>query len=82
MRLLQASKGFEFLKKSIDNKCNYYFKLVDNRHSSLWDFNYSGTYDLESFFDLGSGKSYNIPNVQPDDGCNIQFTSVSETNKQ
>ncbi|VVC42217.1 AMP-dependent synthetase/ligase,AMP-binding enzyme, C-terminal domain [Cinara cedri] len=35
----------------------------------------NGAYNLESFYDLGSSKNYVIPNVQTDEGCNIQFTS-------
>ncbi|VVC42218.1 AMP-binding, conserved site,AMP-binding enzyme, C-terminal domain,AMP-dependent synthetase/ligase [Cinara cedri] len=35
----------------------------------------NGAYNLKSFLDLGSNKSYVVPDVQPDDGCNIQFTS-------
>ncbi|XP_050428074.1 medium-chain acyl-CoA ligase ACSF2, mitochondrial-like [Adelges cooleyi] len=34
-----------------------------------------GAYNLQSFLDLGAGKEYKVPNVQPDEGCNIQFTS-------
>lgn len=43
------------------------------------NFCYSGAYNLESFLDLGSNKNYNEPNIQPDEGCNIQYTSVSKT---
>lgn len=48
-------------------KCTYY------------NFCCSGAYNLESFLDLGSNTDYSIPNVQPDEGCNIQFTSVSKS---
>ncbi|XP_050428075.1 medium-chain acyl-CoA ligase ACSF2, mitochondrial-like [Adelges cooleyi] len=34
-----------------------------------------GAYNLQSFLDLGAGKEYEVPNVQPDEGCNIPFTS-------
>ncbi|XP_025420128.1 acyl-CoA synthetase family member 2, mitochondrial [Sipha flava] len=35
----------------------------------------NGAYNLESFLDLGSNTSYSTPNIQPDEGCSIQFTS-------
>ncbi|VVC42214.1 Hypothetical protein CINCED_3A019046 [Cinara cedri] len=35
----------------------------------------NGAYNLESFLDLGSNRNYDVPNIQPDEGCNIQFTS-------
>jgi len=44
----------------------------------LTQFYYSGAYNLESFLDLGSNKDYKIPNIQSDEGCNIQLTSVSK----
>ncbi|XP_050548330.1 medium-chain acyl-CoA ligase ACSF2, mitochondrial-like isoform X2 [Daktulosphaira vitifoliae] len=37
--------------------------------------NMKGAYNLQSFFDIGVNKNYKVPNVQPDDGCIIQFTS-------
>ncbi|CAI6367180.1 unnamed protein product [Macrosiphum euphorbiae] len=35
----------------------------------------NGAYNLQTFFDLGFNSNYSIPNVQPDEGCIIQFTS-------
>ncbi|XP_060865725.1 medium-chain acyl-CoA ligase ACSF2, mitochondrial-like [Metopolophium dirhodum] len=35
----------------------------------------NGAYNLQTFFDLGFNANYSIPNVQPDEGCIIQFTS-------
>ncbi|KAL5241656.1 hypothetical protein ACI65C_009066 [Semiaphis heraclei] len=35
----------------------------------------NGAFNLQTFLDLGSNKNYSIPKVQPDEGCNIQFTS-------
>ncbi|XP_026809191.1 acyl-CoA synthetase family member 2, mitochondrial-like isoform X1 [Rhopalosiphum maidis] len=35
----------------------------------------NGAYNLQTFLDLGFNTDYNIPKIQPDEGCNIQFTS-------
>ena len=40
---------------------------------------YSGAYNLQTFLDLGFNSNYSVPQVQPDEGCIIQFTSVSMT---
>ncbi|KAL4143270.1 hypothetical protein QTP88_005621 [Uroleucon formosanum] len=35
----------------------------------------NGAFNLQTFLDLGSNTNYSVPKVQPDEGCNIQFTS-------
>ncbi|XP_060838688.1 medium-chain acyl-CoA ligase ACSF2, mitochondrial-like [Rhopalosiphum padi] len=35
----------------------------------------NGAYNLQTFLDLGFNSNYSIPDVQPDEGCIIQFTS-------
>lgn len=60
---------------------NVYSGLYIRCKTLFDDFCYSGAYNLESFLDLGSSRNYDVPNVQPDEGCSIQFTSVSKTDR-
>lgn len=59
----------------------YWVGIILNNIIYFYYYYYSGAFSLESFLDYGSNKNYDIPNIQPDDGCNIQFTSVSIANK-
>ncbi|XP_027850755.2 medium-chain acyl-CoA ligase ACSF2, mitochondrial-like [Aphis gossypii] len=36
---------------------------------------FNGAYNLQTFLDMGFNTDYSIPKIQPDEGCNIQFTS-------
>ncbi|XP_025193594.1 acyl-CoA synthetase family member 2, mitochondrial-like [Melanaphis sacchari] len=52
-------------------------KIIPTLESVIFDSEncINGAYNLQTFYDLGFNSNYNIPNIQPDEGCIIQFTS-------